>query len=80
MGEKLPRIKLLLEDRSGDQLARLEKLEALALGIEGKRELWRSLSGRSREISALRKVDFGGPDKRAEDQRERVENLRMKAA
>ena len=39
LSEKLARIKLLLENPTGGQLARLEKLEALALGIEGKRTL-----------------------------------------
>ena len=39
LSEKLARIKLMLEDPSGGQLARLEKLEALALGIDGKRAL-----------------------------------------
>src|SRR5580704_6630962 len=34
LSEKLARIKLLLENPAGGQLARLEKLEALALGIE----------------------------------------------
>ena len=43
LSEKLARTKLALEDPSGGQLARLEKLEALALGIDGKRALWRSL-------------------------------------
>src|ERR1700722_10755576 len=43
LSEKLSRVKLLLENPSGGQLARLEKLEALALGIEGKRALWGSL-------------------------------------
>jgi hypothetical protein len=41
LSEKFARIKLLLENPAGGQLARLEKLEALALGIEGKRTLWR---------------------------------------
>jgi len=43
LSEKFARIDLLLEDPAGTQLARLEKLEALASGIEGKRALWRFL-------------------------------------
>jgi hypothetical protein len=48
LSEKLARIKLLLEDPSGGQLARLEKLETLALGIDGKRALWHSLLAAAR--------------------------------
>ena len=80
LGEKLTRIKLLLEDPSGDQLARLEELEALALGIDGKRALWRSLLAITEEIPALRKLDLARLDQRAEDQRRRVEKIRIEAA
>jgi hypothetical protein len=79
LSEKLARMKLLLEDPSGGQLARFEKLEALALGIDGKRALWRSLLAVA-EIPTLRKVDLAGLDQRAEDQRKRVEELRIEAA
>jgi hypothetical protein len=79
LSEKLAGIKLLLEDPSGGQLARLEKLEALALGIDGKRALWRSLLAVA-EIPTLRKVDLARLDQRAEDQRKRVEELRIEAA
>src|SRR5580704_6444415 len=80
LSEKLARIKLLLEDPAGGQLARLEKLEALALGIEGKRTLWRTLLAVAEEKPALHKVDFAGLDQRADDQRKRVEALRIEAA
>jgi hypothetical protein len=79
LSEKLARIKLLLEDPSGGQLARFEKLEALALGIDGKRALWWSLLAVA-EIPALGKVDLTRLDQRAEDQRKRVEELRIEAA
>ena len=80
LGEKFARIKLLLEDPAGDQLARLEKLEALALGIEGKRALWRTLLAIAEEIPALRKVDLARLDQRADDQHKRVEARRIEAA
>jgi len=57
-GEKLARVKLKIEDHTGGQLARLEKLEALALGIEGKRALWRALIAVAEKIPALRNVDL----------------------
>ena len=80
LSEKLARIKLLLENPSGGQLARLEKLEALALGIEGKRTLWGALLAVAEEIPALRKVDFARLSQRADDQRKRVEVRRLEAA
>jgi hypothetical protein len=80
LSEKFARIKLLLENPAGGQLARLEKLEALALGIEGKRTLWRTLLAVAEEKPALHKVDFAGLDQRADDQRKRVEALRIEAA
>jgi hypothetical protein len=80
VSEKLARIKLLLEDPSGGQLAFLEKLETLALGIDGKRALWRSLLAVAEEIPALRTIDLVSLDQRAADQRDRVEDLRVEAA
>ena len=80
LSEKLARIKLLLENPTGGQLARLEKLEALALGIEGKRTLWCALLAVSEEIPALHKVDFARLGQRADDQRKRVEARRIEAA
>jgi hypothetical protein len=80
LSEKLARINLLLEDPAGDQLARLEKLEALALGIEGKHALWRALLAVAEEIPALRTVDFARLDQRADDQRKRIEVRRIEAA
>ena len=80
LSEKLARIKLLLENPTGGQLARLEKLETLALGIEGKRTLWCALLAVSEEIPALREVDFARLGQRADDQRKRVEARRIEAA
>ena len=79
-GEKLARVKLKIEDHTGGQLARLEKLEALALGIEGKRALWRVLIAVAEEIPALRNMDLARMDQRADDQRKRVEIRRIEAA
>jgi hypothetical protein len=80
LGEKLTRVKLLLEDPAGGQLALLEKLEALALGIEGKRALWRSMLAIADETAALHRLDLNRLDRRAEDQRQRVEQARIEAA
>jgi hypothetical protein len=80
LAEKLARVKLLLEDPTGSRLAHLEKLEALALGIEGKRALWRSLGSVAQEVPPLRSVDFDRLVERAEAQHKRVETLRIEAA
>jgi hypothetical protein len=80
VGEKLSRVKLLLEDPSGSRLAYFEKLEALALGIEGKRALWHALDAVASEAPPLQTVDFDHLNQRAEAQRQRVEAVRIQAA
>jgi hypothetical protein len=78
LGEKMARLKLLLEDPGGGQLARLEKLEALALGIEGKSALWHSLLALGDDLPIS--IDLASLVQRAADQRQRVESLRVAAA
>ena len=78
--EKGARVKLRFEDQAGGPLARLEMLEALALGIEGKRSLWRALATVSDAVPALGSVDLGWLEQRAAQQRERVEVRRLEAA
>ena len=48
--EKAGRLKLNGELRGYSPLSRLEELEALSLGVEGKLGLWRTLSGRAARI------------------------------
>jgi hypothetical protein len=60
-------------------LSRVTELEGLTMGITGKLELWRSLNAVQNE-SALSDVDFEKLIARAENQRDRVEDLRIKAA
>jgi hypothetical protein len=80
VSEKLSRVKLLLEDPSGSRFAYLEKLEALALGIDGKRALWRALGAVASEAPTLQNVDFDRLTQRAKAQRQRVEAVRIEAA
>jgi hypothetical protein len=78
LGEKIGQAKLRLDDPGTGQLQTLEALEALALGIQGKVALWRSLEvspafqGQGPEWSRLQR--------RALDQFNRVEQLRLQAA
>jgi hypothetical protein len=60
------------------EIARLEELEILSLGIEGKRLLWLALETRS--DAALKAFDFPTLAKRAKAQRDRLEPLRREAA
>ena len=77
VAEKFSRIKIGdLDDSAG----LLQALEALALGITGKRLLWRSLGAIAQNFAALQGTDFGELEKRAQDQFERVETLRLEMA
>ena len=55
-------------------------LEALVLGITGKRSLWRALQSASRALPQLARLDYAGLEKRAIEQCERVEAKRLEAA
>ena len=77
LAEKFSRIEVGdMEDSAG----LLQALEALALGITGKRLLWRSLAAISPDYPALQGTDLSELEKRAHDQFERVENLRKEMA
>jgi hypothetical protein len=74
LAEKFSRVKF---GATGDGVELLQAVEGLALGITGKRLLWRSLEAVSANFPALQGIDFGELEKRAEDQFRRVENLRV---
>ena len=77
VAEKFSRIKIGDVD---DSAGLLQALEALALGITGKRLLWRSLAAIAPDYPVLQGTDFSELEKRAHDQFEHVENLRMQMA
>jgi hypothetical protein len=80
LAEKVALLKLRLDD-SGDGALRLfESLEALSLGIEGKRALWRALAAAAEASPALRGLDFLRLIQSAEQQRNRLEARRLEAA
>jgi hypothetical protein len=78
MGEKLAEIKLRLDDPGCGPLHLLEALEAIAIGIEGKRALWRALA--AARISGLSEPDCRRLERRAAEQRDRTEIARLEAA
>jgi len=59
------------------EAARLEELEVLSLGIEGKRMLWKILGTRASSDGRLVGFDFTGLERRAESQRRRLEPFRL---
>jgi len=80
LAEGLAEVKMNIDDDSNGPLRRLERLEALAIGIEGKIALWRSLAVSAESNVALAKIDYQRLDERGRDQRARVEALRLEAA
>jgi hypothetical protein len=80
IAEKLGELKLEADDESGGPLRRLERLEAVALGIEGKLALWSALAAASTLAPELKALDYAQLSERAIDQRKRVEVLRLQSA
>jgi len=78
--EMAARIKMRVDDKASGSLRLLESLEVIALGIHGKLALWLALSAVSEIASELRGVDYERLAKRAQEQRQRVEVLRLNAA
>ena len=80
VAEKMTLVKLRLDDWAGGEFRLFEALEALSLGIEGKRSLWVALAGAAESVPALRLLDYEKLVKRALEQRERVEARRLETA
>ena len=78
VAERLTRIKLGLT--TAEPLALFEALEALSLGILGKRALWRGLSVIAADSLDVGDMNLAELERRALDQWERVEALRLQAA
>jgi len=78
--EKLGQVKLRIDDPSHGALRRLEALETVAIGISGKRALWRALEAIAAGYPTLYRIDFPTLLRRADEQLDVVEGLRLKAA
>lgn len=79
LAEKAGRVKLGGTDEPGG-LSRMEVLEMLAMGIHGKRALWRALRTVTGKYPALGELDLDLLERRAVEQHDAVERLRLEAA
>jgi hypothetical protein len=80
LGEKLSRVKLSAAGSGDESTALFLALETLALGVEGKTCLWRTLRGLSDHDPALDAAALDELIARAESQRRRLEDERRAAA
>lgn len=78
LGERVGRLKLNGRLRGYSPLSRLVELEALQMGVVGKRRLWRALE--RTHASDLPEVELGALAERATGQLRRLEDLQLKAA
>ncbi|MEX2202782.1 MAG: hypothetical protein WD965_01710 [Actinomycetota bacterium] len=69
----------VLGSGSGD-VSRLEEIELLSLGIEGKRLLWRALGALARTDERLKEFEFTALESRAQAQRDLLEPVRLELA
>ena len=80
LSEKMTELKLRMDDPADGALRRLEVFDAVSVGIEGKRLLWRALGAAAETMPELRGTDYGRLERRAEEQRHSLETLRLEAA
>ena len=80
IAEKLTRPRIDPGDGSQEEVGVFLALEAIVLGITGKRSLWRALHAASKTVPALARLDYSGLEKRAIEQCERVEARRLEIA
>jgi hypothetical protein len=78
LSEKFSQLKL--RRGAADGLGAVEALETLALGILGKRSLWRALKVVGETDVNLREIDFDHLIERAESQHNSVEEQRLQEA
>ena len=78
--EKFSRGKIQLDENEEEKMGLFLALEALALGIHGKRSLWRALAVASEVVPRLRNQDYVELENRAVEQHNRVEAKRLEVA
>ena len=80
VGEKVGRLKLNGQLRGYSPLSRILELEALSVGVAGKRALWQSLQSVPGLSARLSGFDLDQLAERARRQRVEIEEQRLKAA
>ena len=80
LASKVSDLKLKIDDSTGGTFRLLEAMEAASVGIEGKRLMWVALGNLAKEDIRIAGTDFDLLDRRAADQRQRVETVRVQAA
>ncbi len=80
IAEQVTEAKVEADDDTQGALRRLERLEALGIGIDGKSALWWALNAAAEVAPDLRGIDYEHLAQRAQEQRGRVEILRLQAA
>ena len=80
LAEKMTELKLRFDDPKAGTLLLFESLEALSLGIEGKRSLWIAMAAVAEKSRSLQNLDYDRLARRAAEQRDRVERLRIETA
>jgi hypothetical protein len=78
--ERVGRLKLNGQLLGYSPLSRLEEIELISLGVEGKLALWRALRSTHASDPRLADVDFDELVERARSQRRRLERQRVRAA
>jgi hypothetical protein len=78
--EKLSRAKIQLSETQEGEMGLFLALEGLALGIQGKRALWRALATAAEKAPRLRGQDYATLESRAVEQYDRVEAKRLDVA
>lgn len=76
--EKVGRVRLMIAGEEQGSLGLLLTLEGLIMGIAGKKLLWRSLAAAN--LAELNGYDFRELERRAEQQIDRIEAERIRAA
>jgi hypothetical protein len=69
-----------MDDKASGSLRLFEGLEALVIGIEGKRALWWALAAASEIVPELKGVDYDHLAQRAVEQHDQVDERRLVAA
>jgi hypothetical protein len=80
ISEKAAELKLRVDDPGGGPLRIFELLEAVSLGIDGKRALWVAMASAADGVAALQGVDYPRLSQRAEAQRHAIEIHRLQWA